>query len=287
MAITNNNNRQDKGLGVKRLAKTFITATVLSSSIFAASCYAADDKVLATYSEGTVTQTEVLSQLQDMMGDKAAGLFAGLDAEQKKHLIKEFVNNKLLVLEIEKQKIADSEDYKKSLKMAQEQIGKKILLDRYLEKHITDKMVSDHYDSLVKELKGQKEISTSHILVEDEAKAKEIKKKLDKGETFADLASKFSKDEGSKVRGGDIGYTMRGSLVPEYEATAFAMKKDEVSAPVKSQFGWHIIKLVDIRDVKIPSKQEAELGIRQKLQMEAIQKYVEELSKNANVELKI
>ncbi len=277
-----------KDLIIKNFAKKIFAATLLSSSIFSASfVHAADDKVIATYSGGKVTEAEIVSQLKDIIGDKATNIFSELDTEQKKQLVKEFINNKLLVQEVEKQNITDSADYKKNIKMAEEQIGKKILLDKYLEKQVTDKMVSDRYDTLVKEIKGQKEINTSHILVQDEETAKEVKKKLDKGEKFADLATKFSKDEGSKVRGGDIGYTMRGNLVPEYEAIAFAMKKGEISAPVKSQFGWHIIQLVDIRDVKIPSKQEAELGIRQKLQMEAIQKYVDELSQKANVELNI
>lgn len=288
MAFINTENTHNKGLGIKSIAKKFLTATVLSSSIIAAGCaYAASDKVVATYSGGKVTEAEVIAQLKQIMGDKASSMFSQLGAEQKKQLIREYINNKLLGAEVEKQKIKESKEYKDSLDMMQEQMSKKILLDRYLEKHVTDKMISDQYDALVKELKGQKEINTSHILVEDEAKAKEIKKKLDKGEKFADLAQKFSKDEGSKVRGGDIGYTMRGSLVPEYEATAYAMKKGEVSAPVKSQFGWHIIKLVDIRDVKIPPKKEASAGIRQKLQMEAVQKYVDELSKDAKIELKI
>jgi peptidylprolyl isomerase/peptidyl-prolyl cis-trans isomerase C len=148
-------------------------------------------------------------------------------------------------------------------------------------------MVDDEYKALVDSLKGQEEVKTSHILVDTEEQAKEIKKKLNKGSNFADLVKEFSKDEGSKANGGEIGYVLKGQLVPEYEGKAFTLKKNEVSDPVKTQFGWHLIKMLDKRAVQIPTKEQAEQSIRNKLSKEIVEKYFTDLAEKAKIELKL
>ena len=161
------------------------------------------------------------------------------------------------------------------------------LIERQLKDKITDKMIDDEYKKMVAELKGQEEVKTSHILVDTEEKAKEIKKKLNKGSSFADLVKEFSKDEGSKANGGEIGYVTKGQLVPEYEEKAFAMKKNEISEPVKSQFGWHIIKMLDKRAVQVPTKEQAEPSIKNKLSRDVVEKYFADLAEQAKIELKL
>ena len=161
------------------------------------------------------------------------------------------------------------------------------ILERQIKDKITDKMVEDEYKTLTANLKGQEEVKTSHILVDTEDKAKEIKKKLNKGSNFADLVKEFSKDEGSKANGGEIGYVLKGQLVPEYEEKAFALKKNEISDPIKTQFGWHIIKMIDKRPVQIPTKEQADQSIRNKLSKDIVEKYFTELAEKAKIELKL
>ncbi|CAG9612963.1 Foldase protein PrsA 1 [Bacillus rhizoplanae] len=106
---------------------------------------------------------------------------------------------------------------------------------------ITDKEAKENY---------KPEIKASHILVKDEETAKKVEAELAQGKSFEDLAKQYSEDTGSKDKGGDLGYFGPGKMVKEFEDAAYKLKKDEVSQPVKSQFGYHIIKVTDIKELK-------------------------------------
>lgn len=269
---------------MKKLAVFFLSASILSSVALAD-----DSKVIATYVGGNVTESQVMQQFKamlDMQPETKSKKFSELDKQLQEALVRSYVNIQMLEEEAKKQNIRESQEFKDRFKLVEQQMVQQVLIEKYLQQNVSDKMIDEEYSKLTKELKGQKEIKTSHILVDSEEKAKEIKQKIDKGEDFAKLAKENSKDEGSKVKGGEIGYTMKGQLVPEYEATAYALAKDQVSNPVKSQFGWHVIKLVDKRDVKVPTKQEAEAGIKQNLNNKALEKYFGTLSDNAKIEFK-
>ncbi|EEK52077.1 peptidylprolyl isomerase PrsA [Bacillus cereus] len=111
--------------------------------------------------------------------------------------------------------------------------------EKAIEKTITDKELKENY---------KPEIKASHILVKDEATAKKVKEELGQGKSFEELAKQYSEDTGSKEKGGDLGYFTAGKMVKEFEDAAYKLKKDEVSEPVKSQFGYHIIKVTDIKE---------------------------------------
>lgn len=107
-----------------------------------------------------------------------------------------------------------------------------------------------------KDMFGEPEkVKARHILVKSEAQAKEIRAKLDQGESFEELAKQYSTDEASKANGGDLGYFARGDMVPEFEEVAFSLKPGETSQPVKSQFGYHIIRVEDHQQ-PVPAKYE-------------------------------
>jgi peptidylprolyl isomerase len=270
---------------MKKLAIAFLSATLLSSSAFGSS-----NKVIASYSGGNVTESQVMEQFKPMLAmqpENKDKKFSELDKNIQEVLVRGYINAKLFEKEAEKLSIRNSQEFKDKIKNIEQQMIQQELIESKLKEKITDAMIDEEYKNLVTSLKGQEEIKTSHILLDTEEKAKEVKKKLNKGSKFADLAKEFSKDEGSKANSGEIGYTMKGQLVPEYENKAFAMKKNEISDPVKSQFGWHVIKMLDKRAVKTPTKEQAMQGIRAKLSREVVEKYMEELSANANIELKL
>lgn len=275
---------------MKKIAIALLSVTLISSSACAENKDAENKNIVATYSEGEVTSEQVMEQFKpmlDMQPENKDKKFSELDKNVQEMLVKGFINQKLFEKEAEKLGIRSSEDFKKKIKAAESQLLQQELIERQLKTAVTDKLIDEEYNKLAKELKGQKEIRVAHILVDTEEKAKEIKKKLNKGSKFEDLVKEFSKDEGSKANGGELGYVMKGQLVPEFENKAFSMKQDEISDPVKTQFGWHIIKALDSRDVKIPPKEQALNGIKGKLSRDTIEKYITELSAKAKIELKL
>ena len=275
---------------MKKVAIALLSVTLISSSACAENKEAENKNIVATYSEGEVTSEQVMEQFKpmlDMQPENKDKKFSELDKNVQEMLVKGFINQKLFEKEAEKLGIRSSEDFKKKIKAAESQLLQQELIERQLKTAVTDKLIDEEYNKLAKELKGQKEIRVAHILVDTEEKAKEIKKKLNKGSKFEDLVKECSKDEGSKANGGELGYVMKGQLVPEFENKAFSMKQDEISDPVKTQFGWHIIKALDSRDVKIPPKEQALNGIKGKLSRDTIEKYITELSAKAKIELKL
>ncbi len=132
-------------------------------------------------------------------------------------------------------------------------------------------------------------VRASHILVEKEAQAKDILKELEGGANFSDLAKQYSKDTGSAVQGGDLGYFTKGRMVPEFEQAAFNLSKGAVSAPVQSQFGWHIIKVTDKKAAGVASYEEAKgdilLALRKERAELVIAKYMIYLESKAQIEI--
>src|SRR5699024_660724 len=154
---------------------------------------------------------------------------------------------------------------------------------------VSEEEMKKYYDRM------NKEIEARHILVEDEETAKDIKKKLDDGEDFNDLAKENSTDEGSAEQGGEIGFFTVGSLVPEFEDAAYEMEKGDISDPVQSEFGYHIIEVLDIKesdeDIGSFEKNEdeihdmiAERKVDQEAAMEKIDKLIEDADIKINIE---
>ncbi len=130
--------------------------------------------------------------------------------------------------------LKDEADFKNQIKF-------KLAMNEAIKKSITEKDVKDHY---------KPEIKASHILVSDENEAKEIKKKLDAGASFEELAKQESQDLLSKEKGGDLGYFNSGRMAPEFETAAYKLKVGQISNPVASPNGYHIIKLTDKKRIK-------------------------------------
>ncbi len=268
---------------MKELAIAFLVASLLTSTTLVAK-----GEVVGTYTGGKVTTDQVMEQFESVLAmqpQNKGKKFSELDKNIQELLVRGYINQKLFEEEAISLGISDSKEFKAKLQAAEAQLLQQELIERHLKTAITDKMLDDEYKKLVKSLRGQKEVKASHILVDTEEKAKELKKKLNKGSKFVDLVKEFSKDEGSKANAGDLDYVGKGQLIPEFESKAFSMKKGETSDPVKTQFGWHIIKILDFRNVKIPTKEQAENSIKAKLSRQIIENHFTELSKKAKVQI--
>ena len=164
-----------------------------------------------------------------------------------------------------------------------------ILRDLYMEKvigeQVTDEAVRARFDEEIGKVEPQKEVSARHILVEDEAKAQELIEELKGGADFAELAEANSTDPGSAARGGDLGFFGPGQMVPEFEQAAMALEPGSFTeAPVQSQFGYHIIKVDDVRESPLPTFDEVKDRIRQLMTREAFVEELDNLKENAAIE---
>lgn len=267
------------------LKKILLAAGV--SSLVAFSSFA---NTVATFKGGSVTDSEVMSEFapafaqSDLKGKK----FSELDKNAQETMVRAYINMKLIEKEAAKKGLDKTESFKSKLENARRQLLQQELFAKVVDKAATQEKIDAEYSKISAELKGKKQVKASHILVKTEKEAEDIKKKLSsKGTKFADLAKQYSEDNGTKANGGELGYFMEGQMVPEFEKKAFSMKPGEISDPVKTDFGYHIIKVEDKKDVKVPSKEEARQLIVNKLNNEAIQKYIEELQKAADIKLSL
>lgn len=190
-----------------------------------------------------------------------------------------FVNAELVLQAAEKSNVKDSEEYKKQIKVLSDELTRRVYLEKIVSKKVTNSEVDKLYKKYKSEFKTQKEVKAKHILVDEEAKAQDIIEKLKKGEKFDDLASKFSKDRP------DLGWFVKDMMVPEFGNAAFNMKKNTFSkAPVKTQFGYHVILVEDIRDTKPLSQKEVDGQLRSMLTQNSIADAIEDLRKQGKVE---
>ena len=190
-----------------------------------------------------------------------------------------YVNGKLLYQAAEKADIESTPEYKKQLAAAKEEIARKVYLESKVDKKVNDAEVKKLYDEYTKTFKGEKEVKAKHILVQDEAKAKEVIAKLKKGEKFDKLAQEYSKEPA------ELGYFTKNMMVPEFGDAAFALKKGQYSqTPVKTQFGYHVIEVEDIRTSKPVSLEQAKPQLEGMIVQQAIAEEFENLHKNAKIE---
>jgi peptidyl-prolyl cis-trans isomerase C len=141
---------------------------------------------------------------------------------------------------------------------------------------VNDAAMHHVYDEAVKQMGEQQEVRARHILVENEADAKAILVELKKGGDFAELAKTKSKDPSAAAEGGDLGYFTKDQMVPEFAEVAFKLDKGQLSDPVKSQFGWHIIRVEDKRTKAVPQfdqvKDQIETFVMRKAQADLVGK---------------
>jgi peptidyl-prolyl cis-trans isomerase C len=197
--------------------------------------------------------------------------------EAKKDYLITYVADMILVSKAaEAKKLADSDDFKKKLALARTKLLMEALLQSEAKASVTDEAMKKVYADAIKDVGSEQEVSARHILVESEDEAKTIAGDLKKGGDFAAIAKEKSKDPGSKDTGGDLGFFSKDQMVPEFAEAAFKLEKGQLSDPVKSQFGWHVIRVDDKRSKQPPAfeqvKDQIENFVQRKAQAELIQK---------------
>jgi peptidyl-prolyl cis-trans isomerase C len=196
----------------------------------------------------------------------------------------QLVSQKLLEQAAEKEGLDQSPAVARQLQLQRQNVLADAYLRREIAARVTIERIREAYEAQYLKAEPVKEVRASHILVADEAKAKELRAQLDAGADFAALAAEHGTD-GTKEQGGDLGFFEKAMMVPEFADAAFALEKGQIGGPVQTQFGWHVIKVTDVRDRPAPDFAEVEGEIAQGLTREAAGEIVDALKAGATVEL--
>jgi len=273
--------------------KKIIAATTLSISILGLAACGGGSETVVDSKAGKITKDDFYEALQEQNGAEVLTELITFKVLEDKYEVSDDEVQK----EYDKLKEQVGEDFDSILEMQgltedelKEDIRKGLLNEKALTEgiEVTDEEIKSYYENMKTEVKA------SHILVDDEETANKVKKELDDGADFAKLAKKYSTDESNKDKGGDLGYFTVGTMVGEFEEKAFAMEKDEISEPVASDFGFHIILVTDKKETEeeIGSLEDEKEEIRQvllerKIDPQDAATKIDDLIKDADVDIKI
>ena len=201
----------------------------------------------------------------------------------------ELIAREIFVQEAERKGLTRSTDVARQLEQTRQDILIRAVIREHLKNNpVTDAELKAEYERLTKGAAGgDKEYRARHILVENEAEAKSLIAQLKAGASFEELAKKYSKDPGSGAQGGDLDFAKADSYVPEFGQALTQLKKGQMTeVPVKTQFGWHIIKLEDTREAEFPAFDDVKSQIVQRMEQIKLQQYQEDLRKAAKTDYK-
>jgi peptidyl-prolyl cis-trans isomerase C len=190
-------------------------------------------------------------------------------------LLSQMIDSKALLIEAQKDGLDKDPAVQKQMQAASDRALVSALLSKEVRPQVTDEAVKAKFDKDNANAKGEPEVHARHILVPDEATAKKIIADLKKGGDFAALSKQYSKDPGAAQQGGDLGFFKKSDMVPEFANAAFALKDGEVSPnPVKTQFGYHVIQVIEHRTAPPPNFDDEKDQLRQQMIQGAIQQAV-------------
>jgi len=260
-----------------------ISCAVLFIFIISGCNLSPGNKVIARVNGESITQAEFQAKI-----DRLPPYYRTMANEQKDKFLDELINERLFLNQAYKQGV----DRNKEVKNLVEEARKKIIVAKFIEDqisrnvNISDKAIEEYYKLHKKEFVAPERYRASHILVSTEAEAKKALDRLNKGEDFAAVAKEISIDP-SKTNGGDLGYFTEGQMIPDFEAACFKLEPGEISNVVKTQFGYHIIKLTDKKPSQAKTLSEVSDRIKLSLldmkKMEKLQEIVKELRSKSKI----
>jgi peptidyl-prolyl cis-trans isomerase C len=239
----------------------------------------ASDPVIARVNGVDIKQSDLALAEEDVGADMQA---ASPEAKRE-HLISYLADIIMVTQAADKKNVADNPDFKRRLAFLRNKLLMGFELQQEAKTALTDEALRQTYDEAVKSMSGQEEVRARHILVESEDEAKAILEQLKGGADFATVAKEKSKDPGA-AEGGDLGYFTKDQMVPEFADVAFKMYPGQLSNPVKTQFGWHVIKVEDKRTRQPPEFEKVKDQIEAYLARKAQSDFITKLRQSAKVE---
>lgn len=261
--------------------RSFALGAAIAISPLAAPAFAQEDKVVARVGDRTITQS-VLDAATNRLGSQ----FARVPEDQRPaRILDALIDFAVLAKEAEKAGIDKEPETERLLEYLRLQALHNAYFRREIESQITEEKLKARYDKQVAETEPQKEIRARHILVKTEEEAKAVIEALKGGGDFETLAKEKSTGP-SGPQGGDLGFFSKGRMVPEFEAAAFSMDAGEFSSePVKTQFGYHVLKVEEKRDVAPPTFEQSRQQVMQVLMAETYAEAVKAAREAQEVEI--
>jgi peptidyl-prolyl cis-trans isomerase C len=273
---------------MKRIAASLFLIALLVSCSQKTAEQQTQGPFVAKVGDDVITQADFERELSSLP-DYAKQMFEGETGKEK--FLDEMIKKDILYQEALKKGIDKDPDFRSKLEEFRKLTLASVLLEKEImsKDKVSEQEVKDYYNKHKEEFTTTSRIRASHILVKTEAEANSVLARLKKGEKFEDIARKESLDKASAVNGGDIGYFSRGQLVPEFERAAASLQVGELSGPVKTPYGYHIIRVTDKKAGPVLEFARVKDIIAQKLsgerQKAAFDNYIAELRKNYKVEI--
>ncbi len=249
----------------------------------------AEDPVLARVDGTPIRLSDVMATAQDVLPPEmrampGPALMQMLPPEVARQLLDRAVTERVLTNAARSAGLDKDAEVQRRIRRAEEQELQQAYLSREVTPAVTDAAIRARYDQEAGRRQGEEEVQARHVLVQTEAEAKAALAELAGGADFADVAKRRSRDPGAQ-NGGDLGFFKRGDMVPEFAEAAFALQPGQTSpAPVRSPFGWHVIKVEERRSAPVPSFEESRAQLRQKMLEEHVQQVVARARDAAKVE---
>jgi peptidyl-prolyl cis-trans isomerase C len=262
------------------LASAAVTGC-LAMVLFAGQPLRADEAnpVLAKVNGAEIRQSDI-ALAEEELGPSLAQMDP---ATKRENVLAFLIDMRIVAKAAEDKKVENSEEFKKRLAFTRNRLLMDSLLASEGKAATTDAAMKKVYEEAAQQITGEQEVHARHILVETEDEAKAVADELKKGADFAELAKKKSKDPGASD-GGDLGFFTKDQMVPEFSTVAFALEPGKISDPVKSQFGWHVIKVEEKRNRKAPEFEQVKSQIETYVARKAQADYVTKLREAAKVE---
>ena len=279
-----------------RLARLLVSALLLGTTLTLAPVYAQDaaapaapaapaaeitpETVVATVGDETITEADI----SFAAGDLSQELQQMPPAQRKPFILQVLIDVKVMAKAAREKGLDQTDLFKRRLKYMEEQSLRRAYFGE-IAAAVTPEQVQAAYDKFVGTVPAQEEVHARHILVATEDEAKAVKAELEGGKDFAELAKEKSTDPSAKQNGGDLGFFSKGMMVKPFEDAAFAMEAGTLSDPIKSDFGWHIIKVEEKRMSQPPTFEQVKPQLQQQVVFEQFQAAANKLKEGVAIEI--
>ena len=270
------------GLNALRASAFGMIAAALLAVLPATGARAQSDPTIAKVNGVEIHESDLAMAEEDVGQNPQLQAMSG-DA-RRDYLVSYLVDVILAAKAAETKNVGDQKEFKGRLAFIRNKLLMETLLQQEGKAALTDAAMKKVYEEAVKSMSNEQEVRARHILVPSEDEAKAVLAEVKKGTDFAELARQKSKDPGAAAEGGDLGYFGKEQMVPEFAETAFKLNKGQVSDPVKTQFGWHIIKVEDKRNKPVPEFDKVKDQIETYVQRKAQADYIRKLQEGAKIE---